>query len=106
MRPQISLPINVQKTLKKLGRDIREARIRRRISTQLMADRVGTTRMTLRSIELGSSQVSIGFYATCLYVLGLLENLSVVADIANDKVGQALANDTLPKRIVTKRNFP
>lgn len=102
MKPQISLPMNVKKTLKKLGHDIREARIRRRISMQLMADRVGTTRVTLHSIEVGSSQVSMGLYATCLYVLGLLGNLNTVADIANDKVGQALASDTLPKRITTK----
>ena len=48
MKPQISLLMNVKKkTLKKLWHDIREARIRRHISMQLMANRVGTTRVTL-----------------------------------------------------------
>ena len=103
MKQKLTTPIPVKKALKKLGKDIKEARIRRRIPVALMAERVGTSRVTLKSIEDGLPTVSMGIYATALYVLGMLDNLKDVADIAVDSVGQALSRDELPKRIVTKK---
>ena len=93
MRQKLTTPIPVKKALKKLGKDIREARIRRRIPVALMAERVGISRV-----------VSMGIYATALYVLGMLDRLKDIADIAFDFVGQALSSEKLPKRIIIKRN--
>ena len=45
------LPIPVKRTLKKLGNDIRNARLRRRISTAVMAERASITRTTLGKVE-------------------------------------------------------
>ena len=45
----------------------------------------------------------MGLYATALYVLGMLDRLKDVADIAFDSVGQALGSEELPKRIVLKK---
>ena len=42
--------------------------------------------------------------ATALYVLGMLDRLKDIADIAFDFVGQALSSEKLPKRIIIKRN--
>jgi len=47
--------------------------------------------------------VSMGIYASVLQALGLLDGLSQIADIGNDRVGQALASAELPKRIHLKR---
>lgn len=76
MKQKLTTPIPVKKALKKLGKDIREARIRRRIPVALMAERVGISRVTLKSVEDGRPTVSMGIYATALYVLGMLDRLS------------------------------
>ncbi len=95
-------PIAVKRTLRKLGGDLRDARRRRRIPVALMAERVGVTRTTLAKAEKGDSSVSIGVYASMLFVLGLLENLSEVADPRHDDIGLALEEERLPQRIRTK----
>lgn len=102
MKQKLATPIPVKKALKKLGKDIKEARLRRRIPVALMAERIGISRVTLKSIEDGQPTVSMGIYATALYVLGMLDRLDV-ADIAFDAVGQALSSEELPKRIVLKK---
>lgn len=93
------LPLPVQRALRKLGTDIREARLRRRIQTAVMADRVQISRPTLWKLEQGDPSVGIGAYATALYVLGMADRLADVADIAIDPVGQQLASEALPQRI-------
>ena len=102
MKTKLITPIPVRKALKKLGKDIKEARVRRRIPVVLMAERVGISRVTLKSIEDGRATVSIGLYATALYVLGMLDRFKDVADIAFDSVGQALSSEELPQRILIR----
>lgn len=97
------LPIPVQKALHKFGQDISDARRRRRIPMALMAERAGMTRTTLAKIEKGTPTVSLGGYATVLFVLGLTDRLKGLADITNDLTGQELANEALPKRICLSR---
>ena len=46
-------PIPVRRALKTLGQDLRDARRRRRISTQIMAERASISRTTLSKIEQG-----------------------------------------------------
>ncbi len=104
MKTKLITPIPVKKALKKLGKDMREARIRRRIPMALMASRVGISRVTLKSLEDGRPTVSMGVYATALYVLGMLDRIKELADLAFDPVGQALNSADLPKRIVTKKD--
>lgn len=105
MTSKQSLPIPIRKALKKLGKDIKEARLRRRISTILMAERIGTTRTTLRNIEDGQPSVSVWLYASALYVLGMLDRFRDIADIASDPVGQALSSEELPKRIFNRKEY-
>ena len=96
------LPLPVRRALKKLGTDIREARLRRRIQTAVMADRVQVSRPTLWKLEQGDPSVGIGAYANALYVLGMADRLAELADIANDPVGQQLASAALPRRITSR----
>ena len=63
------LPIPVKRALRKLGGDIRDARRRRRIPTQVMAERAGISRTTLLKVERGVPGVSFGTLATVLFVL-------------------------------------
>jgi transcriptional regulator with XRE-family HTH domain len=100
--PDQTLPIPVRRVLVKLGRDIREARLRRRISSQLMASRALIARTTLHKVEKGDPGVAIGTYATVLFVLGLSDRLAELADARFDETGLALAEEQLPKRIRLK----
>ncbi|HEY4213998.1 MAG TPA: helix-turn-helix domain-containing protein [Steroidobacteraceae bacterium] len=93
----------VQRALRKLGADIRDARRRRRLPMSVVADRAFTSRSTLQRVEAGDTSVGIGIYGAVLQALGLLDGLSHVADISSDSVGQELASADLPKHIHAKR---
>jgi len=98
-RKNTDLPLPVRRLLRKLGGDIRAARLRRRIPTKIMAERASVSRMTLHKIEKGDAGVSLGNYATVLFVLGLHDGLEGLADIKNDPIGQDLEEEQLPQRI-------
>jgi hypothetical protein len=91
-------PLAVQRTLRKLGADIRDARLRRRIPLLLLAQRALTSHVTMIKVERGDPAVSIGVYANVLFALGLVERLGDVADRAHDQVGLALDDGRLPQR--------
>lgn len=93
------LPLPVQRVLRKLGRDIRDARLRRRIPTTIMAERASVSRTTLNKVEKGDPGVSLGIYATVLFVLGLADRIGDLADARNDAVGLELEEENLPQRI-------
>ena len=82
-----------------LGADIRDARVRRRISTRIMSERTMVGRMTLYKAERGDPTVSMGTYATVLFVLGMTDRLADLADVRFDRLGLLLDEECLPKRI-------
>lgn len=94
-----TLPLPAQRALKKLGANVREARLRRRISTEVMAQRALISRMTLNKVEKGDPSVSMGIYTTVFFVLGMSDRLGDLIDLKHDSVGLRLAEASLPKRI-------
>src|ERR1700734_1740252 len=97
------LPLPAKRALEKLGADLRDARRRRRIPTELMAERAGISRTTLNKIEQGDPGVSMGAYMSVLFVLGLTGRIEELADVRHDTTGLVLAEERLPKRIRTPR---
>ena len=95
----------VRRALIKVGDDIRDARRRRGLPMQIVADRAFTSRPTLQRVEKGDPSVSIGIYAGVLQALGLLEGLAGIADIGSDPVGQSLASAALPKSTHLRRKI-
>jgi transcriptional regulator with XRE-family HTH domain len=93
----------VKRSVAKLGHDLSVARRRRRLPMELVAERALITRKTLGRVEKGDPAVSLGIYATVLFVLGLADLLPDLADPARDTVGLSLEEEHLPKRIVEKR---
>lgn len=91
--------IAVRRALRKLGRDIRDARRRRRLPAEVVAARAFTSRPTLSRIEAGDPSVGMGIYAAVLQALGLLDGLGDVADPSRDSVGLALSAEALPERV-------
>jgi transcriptional regulator with XRE-family HTH domain len=94
-----ALPPSVKRAIRKLGMDVAAARRRRHIPHALMAERAFISPSTLSRAERGDPGVSIGIYATLLFVLGLGDRLGQLADVAHDPAGQALQDEALPKRI-------
>jgi transcriptional regulator with XRE-family HTH domain len=94
-----SLPLPVHAALQKLGGDMADARKRRRISTATMAERARVSRPTLVRLERGDANVSVGIFATVLFVLGMHDRLADLADVAHDRIGLDLQAESLPKRI-------
>lgn len=95
---QTALPLAVRKALRKLGADIHVARKRRRLTMGIVAERAFISRNTLTRVERGDAGVSLGVYATVLFVLGLAERVGDLADPLTDAVGLSLEAERLPQR--------
>ena len=102
-RSRKALPLGARRALTKLGLDISAARRRRRLSTALMAERAFISRNTLARVEKGDAGVSMGIYASVLFVLGMADRLGELADAAGDPVGLGLEEERLPRRIRSVR---
>jgi DNA-binding XRE family transcriptional regulator len=92
-------PLPVTRALRKLGHDMRDARRRRRIPATILAERASISRTTLHKVEQGDAGVSLGIYATVLFVLGMAGRLADLADARHDAVGLELEEEHLPERI-------
>jgi hypothetical protein len=99
MRTTPPLPLPVKRSLAKLGDDLKSARLRRRLTTTMVAERAFITRSTLAKAERGDPGVSLGIYATVLFVLGLGDRVAKLADVRSDDVGLQLEEERLPKRV-------
>ena len=103
MKKTSTIPIPVNKALKKLGADLKEARIKRRLTMALVEERAGITHITLSKVEKGDAGVSIGIYAKVMFVLGLIDNIYNLAEPNNDTVGKVYDKENLPKRVRYKK---
>jgi transcriptional regulator with XRE-family HTH domain len=97
------LPIPILQALRKLGHDIRDARKRRSITMELMAERAGISRTTVGRIEKGDPAAHMGSYAAVLFVLGMHTRLRDIADASHDLTGLRLQEEKLPKRVRAPR---
>lgn len=70
----------------------------------IVAQRAFISRNTLTRVERGDGGVSMGIYATVLFVLGLADRLGQLADPLTDDVGLSLENSRLPTRTRTERS--
>ena len=69
-----------------------------------MAERAFISTSTLGRAERGDPGVSIGIYASLLFVLDMTDRLATLVDPGQDAVGLALDEERLPKRIRQPRN--
>ena len=65
----------------------------------IAAERASISKPTFIKVERGDPSVSIGSYATVLYVLGMADRLGDLAASKNDPVGLQLEEENLPQRI-------
>ncbi len=92
-----------RRILRKVGENIKYARLRRKLSTEQVAERANISRKTLYEIEKGSETVSIGSYLQVLLVLGLENDLTSVAK--DDELGRKIQDsDLIVKKRAPKKN--
>ena len=72
----------------------------------LLAERAFISRNTLTRVEKGDPGVSMGIYASVLFVLGMENRLGDLADGASDPLGLSLEEERLPRRIHASRTKP
>jgi len=70
----------------------------------LMAERAFISRNTLTRVEKGDPSVSMGIYATVLFVLGMTRRIGELADAASDRLGLTLEEEKLPRRVHARSN--
>ncbi|MCY7389052.1 MAG: helix-turn-helix domain-containing protein [Burkholderiales bacterium] len=79
-----TLPAEAVASLAKLGENLALARVRRRESQREWARRMGISPPTLIRMERGDPTVSMGIYATALWMMGRINALPELAEPAKD----------------------
>jgi transcriptional regulator with XRE-family HTH domain len=84
--------------MESLGARLRQARLRRRLTAVLFAERMGVSRDTLYRLEKGDPGISLGTYLRALRVLGLDSDIDLIA--RDDLLGRKLQDERLirPRR--------
>jgi len=80
-----TLPPATSQALRGLGENLAIARVRRRESQRTWAKRLGISVPTLIRMERGDPGVSVGIYATALWLMGRVAALPALAAPAEDK---------------------
>ncbi len=96
-RRSVVIMPKTKEILEQMGEQIHLARLRRKLSAQLVAERAGISRQTLSFIEKGSPSVSMGAYAAVLHALNNMDtDLLLIAK--DDELGRKLQDLALPSR--------
>lgn len=83
-------PYAVEQALKRLGANLRTARLRRNLTIDEVAEKIGTGRRAVMDAEKGRPGASAAVYLALLWVNDLLSQVSELADPARDDEGLAL----------------
>lgn len=106
MKKRMILLPKQKRILETLGENIKYARLRRKLSTAQVSERANISRKTLYEIEKGSETVGMGSYLQVLLVLGLENDLALVAK--DDELGRKIQDMelTVKKRAPKKSKDP
>jgi transcriptional regulator with XRE-family HTH domain len=87
---QTAPPFQVEQDLKRLGENLRTARIRRNLTIENVAGRIGTGPRAVMDAEKGKPSTGIVVYSALLWLYDLLGPFEELADPLKDKEGLAL----------------
>lgn len=98
-------PYAVEQALKRLGANLRTARLRRNLTIADVAAKIGADRRTVSDAEKGKPSTNIAVYVALLWAFDLIGQVETLADPAEDKEGQALALSREPQRARQSREM-
>ncbi len=98
-------PAAVEEALRRLGRNLRTARLRRGLRMQDVADRLGVSRLTVAALEQGRPGASAAAYFGALWSLGLLSHTDGLASPDLDETGKALESARRPTQAPRRRQL-
>ena len=93
-RKPVVMP-KTERILGQMGTQIRLARLRRKISVEMVAERAGISRASVWSVEKGSPSVSMGIYAKVLAAIGMQDDLKKIC--GDDILGRTLQDQELER---------
>jgi DNA-binding XRE family transcriptional regulator len=94
-----TLPPRVRRALAKLGADVALARKKRKLTTMMMAERIGVAKSTYLKVEKGDPTVALGTYAMTFFVRGFADILGEILDARRDDQGLLLDAERMPQRV-------
>ena len=93
MKKEVLLYPRELRYLEQVGQQIKLARLRRKISCELCAERAKISRATLWKIEKGDPSVSMGAYLSVLFAIHLERDILLLAQ--EDPAGRYLQDERL-----------
>ncbi len=85
-------PYQVEQALKRLGKNLRVARTRRKLTIAEAAKKIGTGPRAVMDAEKGKPSTTVGVYAALLWAYDLLTPLSDLANPNTDEQGLTLVS--------------
>jgi len=87
-----SPPYAVEQALERLGANLRTARLRRNLTIDDVADKIGTGRHAVMAAEKGKPSTSAAVFTALLWTYDLLGPMEYLADPATDQEGIRLSS--------------
>ena len=94
----------VVRLLDGFGTLLKLARLRRKYSAEVVAQRAGITRRTLSKVEQGDPAVALGIYARVMQVLRLENDLALLAK--DDELGRKLQDAGITSKLRAPKQRP
>lgn len=85
-------PFAVESAIRTLGKNLRTARLRRNLTIEDVAEKIGTGPRAVADAEKGKPTTAIAVYTALLWSYDLLGPWSALADPAEDSEGLSLAD--------------
>jgi len=84
-----SPPYAVEQAVQRLGANLRTARLRRNLTVEDVAQKIGTGRQAVLAAEAGKASTSVAVYAALLWTYDLLQPMAALAEPSTDEAGLA-----------------
>lgn len=85
-------PYPVEQAIKRLGANLRTARLRRNLTIEDVAEKIGTGPRAISDAEQGKITTGIAVYTALLWAYDLIRPMADLADPASDETGLAMAS--------------
>ncbi len=84
-------PYPVEEAIQRLGDNLRTARLRRSLTIEQVARKIGVGVRAVFDAEKGKASTGVAVYTALLWTYGLLSDFERLADPSRDSEGQTLA---------------